>query len=355
MDTKIFITMSAALAEVVVGHEGSKFFLNDETRQKFFLSLPGFSRDPDLYAMVIRSNNEQFFCAGGDFNELLISNNKVLIYNELFMIWALECFTKPTVSLVNGSVLGAGAGLMLYGTHRVAGERFQLAIPETGLGFFPSSGICGVLSDLPGNIGRYLALTGRPIGPQTALRLGLATHCIRSAAFPKIIAALAAADPVDPLLDGLHDPPADDDELLQRAEIIEKCFGGIRVSDIMSALEAEAKSTGQDAEWCAGVLADLQKKSPISLCVTLRHLNECRGLSLREVLIRDYRLARGFFAGKDLYEGVWAALNDEDCAPKWSHSSVNEVKIEEIEKYFQTRHDDELDLPERTKMQKIRA
>ena len=56
---------------------------------------------------------------------------------EYALNWQLECFTKPTVSLIDGVVIGSGVGISLYGTHRVAGERYRFAMPETGIGLFP--------------------------------------------------------------------------------------------------------------------------------------------------------------------------------------------------------------------------
>ena len=48
---------------------------------------------------------------------------------------------KPTVSLIDGVVMGSGVGISLYGTHRVAGERYRFAMPETGIGLFPDDGV----------------------------------------------------------------------------------------------------------------------------------------------------------------------------------------------------------------------
>jgi hypothetical protein len=42
------------------------------------------------------------------------------------------------------------------------------------------------------------------------LAAGLLTHCIPASAFPDIVAALADGQPVDPLLDRLHEEPSAD-------------------------------------------------------------------------------------------------------------------------------------------------
>src|SRR6185312_15309110 len=130
-----------------------------------------------------------------------------LLAAEYSLNWLLECFTKPTVSLIDGVVMGSGVGISLYGTHRVATERYRFAMPETAIGLFPDVGACWAFARMPDAIGMYLALTGRAIGRADAYRLGLVTHCISAASFGEIRAALEDADPVDPVLDTRHTDP----------------------------------------------------------------------------------------------------------------------------------------------------
>src|SRR5207244_12634351 len=111
---------------------------------------------------------------------------------EYALNWLLDCFMKPTVSLIDGVVVGSGVGISLYGTHRVAGERYRFAMPETGIGLFPDDGVSWAFARMPDAIGMYLALTGRPIGRADAYRLGLVTHCIPADRFGEVRAGLAA-------------------------------------------------------------------------------------------------------------------------------------------------------------------
>ena len=126
---------------------------------------------------------------------------------EYALNWPLDCFTKPTVSLIDGLVVGSGVGISLYGTHRVAGERYRFAMPETGIGLFPDDGVAYVFAQMPDMIGMYLALTGRAVGSADAYNLGLLTHCIPAGQFGEIRAAIRDADPVDPVLDARHEDP----------------------------------------------------------------------------------------------------------------------------------------------------
>ena len=364
MEQYLVVEKRGAVAEITLNRPRALNALNDEMRDAILGLLPEFAGDPETYAVILRSNSPRAFCAGGDVRELtaLAARGPELaaasVGNEYFMNWALDCFTKPIVSLIDGMVMGSGAGLVLYGTHRVAGEGFSFAMPETAIGLFPDVGVCHALARMPNNVGRYLGLTGHTIGRASAYQLGLVTHCIAAEEFAQITAGLAAADTVDPILDGLHrDPQPDENDrsLAGRDALIDDVFGRDSLPEIFDALRQNAGRKGADATWCADVLSDLEKRSPLSLHVTLRHLDQCRERTLREVLIHDYRLAVRFLREKDLHEGVRAVLIDKDGQPKWQHASINEVGGEEIETYFTKPEGADLVLPDREKMQEARG
>lgn len=360
MDNPLILENRGALAEITLNRPKVLNALNDAMRRELMAQVPPLASDPETYAAILRSSSERAFCAGGDVRELVDlarhdpETSFKSIGAEYFMNWTLECFTKPIVSLIDGMVMGSGVGLVLYGTHRVAGEKFSFAMPETAIGLFPDVGVCTALSKMPGHMGRYLGLTGRSIGRATAYRLEIVTHCIDLEQFSQITAGLEAADTVDPILDGLHrDPGPDDAELSGRRGLIEDMFGHASVAEIMAALERQSSGGGADAEWCAEALRDLRARAPMSLLVTLKHLDECRDLPLRDVLIRDYRLAVRFLRDHDFPEGVRALLIDKDGTPKWRHKRVEDVQTAEVDNYFKDLSADELVLPEREKMQEI--
>jgi enoyl-CoA hydratase len=252
--------------------------------------------------------------------------------------------------------MGSGVGLVLYNTHRVAGHRFSFAMPETAIGLFPDVGASSVLARLPGAMGRYLGLTGRRIGRATAYRLGLVTHCIPPEHFAGITSALEDAQPVDQVLDPLHvDPDLSEDALFPLADVIEDCFGRATVGEIVEALEMRSEKGDEAGAWCREVVNELKTRAPLSLLVTLRHLDECRARDLRETLIGDYRLAVRFLARPDLAEGVRAVLIDKDHKPAWQHASVSDVPASAIDEMFAPLEEGELELPTREEMQAMRT
>ena len=96
--------------------------------------------------------------------------------------------SKPHIALIDGIVMGGGAGVSMHGPFRIATERCNhrhpdhsnmcvlydetcswtllcccrtvFAMPECGIGLFPDVGASHFLPLLPGELGTYLGLTG---------------------------------------------------------------------------------------------------------------------------------------------------------------------------------------------------
>ena len=327
---------------------------------------PKVARDASIYAVVLRSADPRAFSAGGDVRALVeaaardIETAKAWLGAEYRLNWLHECFSKPSIALIDGIVMGSGVGISAYATHRVAGARYKFAMPETAIGFFPDVGSAYFLSRMPNRIGLYLGLTGSTIGRADAYALGLVTHCIDADAYPAIEAALADCQPVDPVLDGLHvDPGAG--LLEEHAELISECFAGPTIASIVSALEdagqggASVRGDASRAAFAQATLATLQSRSPLALAVTLRHLRDAAVLDLRQTLEADYRLACRFLETSDFAEGVRAVLVDKDQKPRWRPARIADVTDDMLDDMFAPMPGLELNLPLRQQMQALRV
>jgi len=355
--SEVVIEQRGAAAVITLNRVHSHNAITTAMRSAIAASIPRIARDPNTCALIIQAAGEKAFSAGGDVREVVAlarekpDEARRSIAEEYELCWLLECFSKPTVSLIDGVVMGSGVGLTAYNTHRVAGERYRFAMPETGIGLFPDDGVAFVLSGLPDEMGMYLGLTGRQVGRADAFRLGLATHCMPAARFEEVRAALADAQTVDPLLDGLHVDPGPG-ELAPHRDVIRRCFSGLSVEDIVARLKSERYDGKAFAE---GALADLERASPLSLKLTFRHIREAGALGLRLTLVRDYRLATRCMKGGDFFEGVRARLVDRDNAPRWSPRQLRDVTDTLLEDYFAPRSTGELLLKTRQEMQAARV
>jgi enoyl-CoA hydratase len=342
-----------AAALVTLSRPEKRNALTIAARAELGARLPEFARDPLVYAVVVRSDVEGVFCAGGDVVEMAALADRDMeaaekaLGDEIAFVWRAECFTKPTVSLIDGIVIGGGNGISRFGTHRVAGERYRFAMPETGLGLFPNNGLAHTFARMPKDIGMYLALTGESVGPADALHLGLVTHCIGAAEFGAITAALADADPVDPILDSRHRDPGHG-PLLALGDVITRCFGAGTVVEIVARL---ARESGAHAAWAAATRERLLARSPTALVVAHRLVREASSMELREVLELEHALICRMMELPDLHAGVRARLGKTGEAPRWRPARLEDVGTATLDAIFSPPEPHHLRLPTRREMQ----
>ena len=353
---KVRVERQGALVNFVLNRPNVLNAFDDDMRRIITEEIPRIARNPDIYVVLLTSASAKAFCAGGDVRSLAAEAQRDMVKtrqyfaNEYEMDWQLDCFSKPAVSLIDGICMGSGAGLTCYNTHRVAGENYKWAMPETAIGLFPDVGVAHVLARMPWPMGLYLGLTGRSVNRADAHWLGLATHCIGSAHFGKVTTLLSEAEPIDPLLDNLHEIQSAG-PLQNEAAMIGDFFSGASLDEIVEALR---RADGAAKTWADAALANLMKRSPLSLKITDRHIREARILDLRQTLIQDYRLAWRCLEAPDFAEGVRAALIDKDNRPKWSPPSLEGVTPELVQSYFAPLGANELKLLSRDEMQAAR-
>lgn len=358
-DETLKAEIRGSLAQLTLARPKALNALTEHMRSRISEQLWAFARDPQVYAVVLQSESSRAFSVGSDVREVIglaradLAAGRKAFADEYALNWQCECFSKPTVPLINGLVMGGGVGITQFGTHRVAGENYSFSMPETLIGLFPDVGVCHVLARLPDQVGMYLGLTGRSIGRAEAYALGLVTHCIDSQHFEAIKADLADTWPVDTILDD-RNQDCGAGELQAYRALIARCFSAERVEEIIARLDAEA---GPQKEWASAAAADLRRRSPLALKITHRHIREARSRDLRETLVVDYRIAaRILEANGDFYEGVRAALVDKDGAPRWAPSRLEDVTEAMVDVYFAPLGEgDDLVLPTREDMQKARA
>src|SRR5690606_17764352 len=166
-------------------------------------ALQEWEDDPEV-ACVILEGEGRAFCAGGDVVAAYKAGQAGTPAYEFFrdeyrLNARIGRFPKPYISLINGIVMGGGAGISVHGSHRIVTENTLFAMPETGSGFFPDVGGSAFLPHLPGNFGLYLALTGNRIRWGDCLQSGIATHAVKSDALDALREELIATADLDAL------------------------------------------------------------------------------------------------------------------------------------------------------------
>jgi enoyl-CoA hydratase len=301
--------------------------------------------DAAVTRVVVTAAGGRAFSAGGDLRALFDAgragqHQAALTYwrTEYALNALIKRYRKPYVSLIDGIVMGGGAGISIHGSHRVAGDGFAFAMPEVGIGFIPDVGATWFLPRLPGELGLYCALTGERLGPADAVAAGVATHRIALPRFSDLLAGLCGNVPVDALL-GAFAEPAGEGPLSARRQLVDRLFTGETVEGILAALDAEAAGQGAAADFARAAAASIRLKSPTSLKITLAQLRRGRLLDFAECMRTEFRIVSRLVLGHDLYEGIRSVIIDKDQAPQWRPSSLEAVSAAEVERYFKPQAD----------------
>ena len=130
-----------------------------------------------LRAVVLTGAGDKSFCAGADLKErAMMSDEEVrtFLLDLRRTFRALELSPKIFVAAINGAAFGGGTELALACDLRVIAPHAQMALTETRLAIIPGGGGTQRLPRLVGpGVAKELILTGRRVGAEEALRLGL--------------------------------------------------------------------------------------------------------------------------------------------------------------------------------------
>lgn len=291
----------------------------------------------EIGAVVIRGAGERAFCAGGDVRDLYEKRGTdfgaTYYAAEYRLNVAIHRYPKPYVALMDGLVMGGGAGVSVHGSHRIATERTTFAMPETAIGLFPDVGAGWFLNRCPGEIGLYLALTGYRMGAADTVYARIADSVVASASLDRLVEDLARLEAPDAaaidssLLRHRADPGAP--PLAARRAEIDCCFGAGSVTGILRRLD----EIGGD--WAADQIQAIGRMSPTSLAVSFRQLRQARAMErIEDVMQLEFRLAHRFYSGHDFFEGTRALIIDKDGAPKWNPARLDDVSDEAVDAWF---------------------
>ncbi len=290
-------------------------------------ALQDFEQDKYIAAVLVDGMGERGLCAGGDIRAIYESGKsqdgqaEIFFREEYAMNARIACYTKPYIAFMDGITMGGGVGISAHGSHRIVTERTRMAMPETGIGFFPDVGATWLLAKAPGEAGIYLGLTGAGIGGADAVYAGFADVLVDSGRLPEIASKLSALPPgadnagvravIDEFAARMEAP------LAAQSGLINKVMAGNDVAGILRGLEAEG------SEFALATAATLREKSPTSLVLTLALLRLGKNsASLQECLDREYDGAKRILKGTEFYEGVRAAIIDKDRKPRWNPASI---------------------------------
>jgi enoyl-CoA hydratase len=150
-----------------------------------------FEGEQDARVMVLTGAGEVSFCAGADLKATESFVERLLCTEGPLGFTRLTC-TKPTIAAISGYCLAGGLELALWCDLRIATEGSMLGFPERRWGVPLIDGGTQRLPRIVG-LGRALdlILTGRIIGAQEALTIGLLTELVPAGSHLERALALA--------------------------------------------------------------------------------------------------------------------------------------------------------------------
>ncbi len=161
--------------------------LNTQVVGDLRAALTEFRYDGSVGVVVFTGAGDRAFAAGADIGELrektmldALGSTMQQVYDEI------EGYEKPTIAAVNGYALGGGCELAMACDIRIASENARFGLPEVTLSIIPGAGGTQRLARLVGK-GKAIEmiLTGRMIGAEEALRVGLVTQVVSPEKLPE--------------------------------------------------------------------------------------------------------------------------------------------------------------------------
>lgn len=293
-------------------------------------------------AAIFRAPDGYDFCPGADLVKLYHGDEN---YRKEFyraaqeVAYYLATMRRPGFPVMQGNTMGLGAGLTMHSLFRLASESASWALPQVLHGSVPDMGMSYILPRLDGELGLYLALTGKRVEGSDIVRAGLATHFVTPHEMRnfELDTTRVEGDNLEDLLiifQKYSRPLPEVTAIDKVMPDILNCFNKSTLPDIFAALEAEKSA------WSEQILNRLRAASPLMLHITFRLQRIGRYLnSLDEALTLEYRVMQHVIKTRDFAEGILARVI-EDREPVWEHASIHDVPEELVAKFFEPTGDE---------------
>lgn len=290
--------------------------------------------DPEIHRVVIVSNSEKGFCAGGDIKvvrERALEGDHEFgdqfLQAEYTMNAMIANYSKPYVAIIDGVVMGGGLGVSAHGSHRVISEKAFAAMPETAIGFIPDVGLSWMSTHVESAEGiplpavaKFVGITGYRMQPADMLYSGLATHFVPSEKIGDFTDMLIA-ESIDEALEKFAEEFAEEAFLKEHRAVIEECFGHDSWAEIEAAL-----GQCEDTEFVDLVWDLLSSANPASVVATTElYRANAEVDSVEKGLNNEYAVGSVLRRQPNFPEGVRAVLVDKDRQPKFDPAKPADV------------------------------
>lgn len=198
---------------VTIEREEALNALDTPTKEAITTQLRDWRDDDAVRAIVLRSEGDRAFCAGGDVNEIPEVDFSLSYFTETWgtLFETMRTLGKPTIAAVQGYALGGGFDLVLHTDLPIAADDALLGQPEAALGIVNHFAPPVLLRTVGQKKTMDLMLTGEPISGAEAAELGLVSRSVPAdeldAEVASVVTSIAEKSPrvMRKLKTGIHD------------------------------------------------------------------------------------------------------------------------------------------------------
>lgn len=192
------VSIEGRVAIIALNRPQAMNAINMQMRADLRETLETIRRNPDIGAVVLTGGGDKVFSSGMDLREFAQTNAGMPIAEMKRFRWAqaegIAAFDKPIIAAVNGAAIGGGVELALLCDLIFAADSASFAFAEIKRGLMPGNGGTQRLSRRIGQPRALeLILTGRSVGAEEALGLGLVEYVVPQAELLDKAVALAAS------------------------------------------------------------------------------------------------------------------------------------------------------------------
>jgi enoyl-CoA hydratase/carnithine racemase len=332
-----------SVAFIELSHPKALNALDTEMLAQIEKRLKDWEHDPEIALVVIHSENQKAFCAGGDVKSLTIETlEKGLHVAEKFFTqeYFTDCFVhnyrKPILAWLDGITMGGGVGLTQGASHRVATDRTLLSMPEVFIGLFPDVGGSGFLPQLKDGFGYFIGLSGARLSGLVGYEMGWQNFILNHGQKRKLIADILRLEWTDSvennhkmltghlkhIMAAENSPLAytpSDVQLLTHWQKIQSQFEKALAADNFNELVRLVNDTEG---------ADGRARSILSQALFYELTLKSKNQSWEKVLSLEWVAAIEMSKRPSFPEGVRAVLIDKDQKPNWPSMTPDEARNE---------------------------
>lgn len=219
---------SSGVATLTLNDEANLNAMSDEMANEFEAAIESLKGNRGLRALILTGAGKAF-SAGGHLSMLEAKRTKSAEENRAGM---LEFYTSflcmrdlnvPLIAAINGTAVGAGLCVACACDFRVASDSTKLGFTFLKLGLHPGMGATYFVPRIVGaSMATELLVTGRVIGAEDALRIGIVSRVVATAEVARTARTIAdeiltcGPEATAQLLQTMRGDPADLNDALNR-------------------------------------------------------------------------------------------------------------------------------------------